>query len=249
MDNQLEQLLSDFDLKEESGRKQAYSACIKYANKHLSEAKEFNLFIAAAAKELGQVPIRKDIVKQNIQETGGEKLHLTYSPQNGPVLTGNNQGLLYLSSILSQLAQGNEYGEHTHLYNGEPPMFGNSYSLTIYYEDDSWFWKYANKNTETPEDTTPTRSILPEDIFAFLISDQIPPSMPISANRIYPVKAVHKYEKQSVWIKDIRKNNDRVYVFSFENDHGGRMQLGFDLDDTSLLFFRKEDLDLLKKQI
>ena len=66
------------------------------------------------------------------------RLHLTYFPESGPVLIGNRDGLRYLSDLCAVLAAAPEPSastpaEHTHLNVGKPPLFGSSYSLTLYH--------------------------------------------------------------------------------------------------------------------
>lgn len=246
--DQLKQILSKHDLQSEEARKKAYQECGKYADENIPNNVEYNAFMEKAAKKLNQTMIRKDTVKANIEESGREKLHLTYSPEGGPVLTGNQEGLVYLSKLAHQLAQAKEQGGHTHLYAGDPPLFGDSYPLTIYYEEDQWFWRYSKEDQKIPKTNIPERSINPDRIYAFLVTDRVPPTLPFSANRIYKVLSVEKYQDQSVWIKQIREDRNRVYVVSFINNQDQKWRYGVDLDDPDVIFLREEDCTQLKQQ-
>jgi len=199
----------------------------------------------AAAHKLHQVPIRMDVASGELELTGSEKLHLDYSLANGPVLTGNETGLLYLSRIINNLARIKEPGEHSHFYNAEPPLAGDSYPLTIYYEADAWFDRHAKKST--PSKQIAERTISPENLYAFVILDSIPPTLPISRQSVYPILSVEPYREQRVWIKAIRESTDRLYVLTLADDNEQPFQFGIDLDDPTVVLFQKENLSRLYK--
>lgn len=244
---EMESILSKHDLQQEEGRKAAYQECSRFAENAIADNKAFNDFMKRAAKKLDQVPVRKDLTKGGIRETGQEKLHLTYSQETGPVLTGNKEGLNYLSQIVQQLSALETPGEHTHFYMGEHPLFGDSYPLTVYYEDEAWFWRYSKRTPEEKEYKIPERSIDPVGIHAFLIMDPVPPTMPFSGNKVYLVQSVERYKDQAVWIKRIREELTRVYVVTFINDQGQPFRYGIDLDDQSVVLLRREDCQQLNR--
>lgn len=244
----IEKLISEFDIKSEIGRKTAYAKCVDYAKENLKSPKNFNSFVAEAAKMLEQIPIRKDVAAASVPASGNEKLHLTYSQENGPVLTGNKTGLLYLSRLLANLADSDKTGEHTHLYYGEFPMYGKTFPLTIYLEDDFWLFKHANVPPETekvPAAKRQKRNIDPNKIVAFAIFDDIPPTIPITRNNIYKVRSCVKYRDQKVWVKGVSDKSDRLFVFEFIGNDDITHQIVFDLDDLTILFITERDIKKL----
>lgn len=244
----IEKLISGFNINSELDRKTAYNMCIDYAKENFKAPRDFNSFIAQAAKILDQVPYRKDVVTELTPVSGDEKLHLTYSQQTGPVLTGNKSGLSYLSRLLANLAASEESGEHSHLYYGEFPMYGKTFPLTIYLEDDSWFSEYANKPPETeeaPPVKRPQRDLNPSTIVAFVVFDDVPPTLPIIKGNIYKVQSCTKYKDQNVWVKGISDKSDRLFVFTFNSDDCIAHQIAFDLDDPTMFFLTKGDVEKL----
>jgi hypothetical protein len=241
----IENLISGFDIKSELGSKKAYTKCIDYANENFKAPKDFNSFIAEAAKMLDQMPYKKDVVAETVPTSGDEKLHLSYSKEVGPVLTGNKSGLSYLAGLVGKLAVLEDAGEHTHLRYGEFPMYGKTFSLTIYLEDDSWFIKHANKTPDT-EKAVPIkrkqRDLNPNTVIAFAIFDYAPPTLPVIKGNIYKVKSCVKYKDQKVWVKGISDESDRLYVFEFDDDSGVSNQFALDLDDPTVLFLTKNDI-------
>lgn len=236
----IRELIKEFDLTSETHRKQAYKKCKAYADKTFTDNNAFNAFFKVAANILNIPPLVKDTAKQNVNRTGSEKLHLTYAKNSGPVLTGNRDGLKYLAQILESLAASQQKGSHTHFYRGEFPMFGDTFPLTIYYDDDAWFETYAD--TEEPLETIPVRSIEPDEIKALLINEEIPPDFNLTKGKLYRVQTLEAYNNQSVMIKSIREEDDRVYVFSLSDDTGSPVRIGLDLDDFTVLYFTAQML-------
>ncbi len=245
----IEKLISGMDVNSGSGRKKAYNKCIDYAEKNFKSPMDYNSFVAQAAKILDQVPCRKDTAAVSTPSTGNEKLHLTYSQQTGPVLTGSKSGLLYLSKLLANLAASEEENDHTHLYHDEFPMYGKTFPLTIYLEDDSWFLKHANESSgteQTPEVEHPYRQLDPNSIAAFAVLDEVPPTMPIIKGNIYKVQSCKKYKNEDVWIKGISEESERLFLFTFENDENVLSQIALDIDDPAIFFLTKDDVEKLK---
>jgi len=247
-DKIIEQLVSEFELNSDTGRKKAYEKCIEYADYNLDNTLDYNLFLDIAGERLKQDPVRKDIARRLVNQSAEEKLHLTYSKESGPVLTGNASGLSYLSDIIKNLSEATMSGEHSHFYYHEPPLQGNSYPLTIYLEDDDWFAKHASndkicdKNGSTKHKF---RDINIEKIEAFLLCDKVPLELMMTPNKIYKVASCEKYKGQDVWVKEVREQTDRTFVFKFERDDGGLQELALDLDDRTVFFLTKDDLSQL----
>jgi len=245
----IEKLISGLDINSKSGKKKAYNKCIDYAEENFKEPKDYNSFVAQAAKMLDEVPCRRDVAAVSTPSTGNEKLHLTYSQQTGPALTANKSGLLYLSKLLENLAASEEENDHTHLYHDEFPMYGKTFPLTIYLEDDSWFSKYANESPETeqaPEAEHQQRELDPNSIAAFAVLDEVPPTMPIIKGNIYKVQSCKKYKGEDVWIKAISEESERLFLFTFNNDDNVLSQIALDIDDPTIIFITKDDVEKLK---
>lgn len=244
-DKIIEQLISEFELDSETGRKKAYQKCIEYADLNLDDTSDYNPFVTRASERLGQENIHKDIARRTVEESGDEKLHLTYSKESGPVLTGNASGLSYLSRVIKNLSETTMNSEHSHFYYGEPPLYGNSYPLIIYLEDDDWFVKHAQDDKEKEghgETKYKYRNIDVDKIVAFLVSDRLPPGFMMTPNKIYKVSSCEKYKDQDVWIKRIRDKTDRLFIFKFTRDDDEIEEIALDLDDEKVLFFAEADL-------
>ena len=247
-DKIIKQLISKFDFDSETDRKKAYQKCIEYADQKLDYTFHYNPFVEKAAETLGQETIRKDISRRMVEESGDEKLHLIYSKESGPELTGNASGLSYLSEVMKKLSEATMNGEHAHFFYGEPPLYGNSYPLTIYLEGDDWFRKIdqddkkkkGNRKTEYKH-----RDIDIDKIVAFLVSDRVPPDFMMTPNKIYKISSCEKYKDQDVWIKKIRETTDRLFIFKFTRDDDEIEEIALDLDDEKVLFFAKDDLTQL----
>ena len=244
----LKQLISKFEIDSETDRKKAYQKCIEYADQNLDNTFHYNPFIKKVAETLGQVPIRKDISRRIVVESGNEKLHLIYSKESGPQLTGNASGLSFFSEVLKKLSEATMNGEHAHFFYGEPPLYGNSYPLTIYLESDDWFRKIDQDDKKKQKNSKTEykhRDIDTEKIVAFLISDKVPSELLITPNKIYKVSSSEKYEDKDVWFKKIREETDRVYIFQFRRDDNEIEEIGLDIDDEKVLFFTKDNLSQL----
>lgn len=87
-----------------------------------------------AAERLKQPYMHYSIVERMTHLPEGARLHLFYSERHGPTLTGNPDGLRYLSDLCARLADTDVPHEHVHLYEGKLLLFGNSYRLTLYHE-------------------------------------------------------------------------------------------------------------------
>jgi len=241
-------VIKEFDVSSEESRKKAYNKCIEYAKEKFKSGKDFNSFIGQAAEMLGQVAVRKDVIAESVLASGGEKLNLVYTPQTGPVLTGNKTGLSYLSNLLANLAGSKEPGMHTHLFADQFPMTGQTYPLTVYIEDDKWFLEVAQKSEQAekaPAAQFPRRDIEPDEIIAFSVLGALPPMLPVVAGNIYKVLSCEKYKDQDVLQKFISEKSDRLFVFEFDSAEGAAKQMALDLDDPAVLFITRREIKKL----
>lgn len=246
--NLIEKLISGFDLKSEIDRRRAYLKCIEYANENFDFSPDYNPFIAAAANVLGQKPVVVDFLKKTVEETGDEKIYLTFIEDTGPEMTCNRTGFIYLSKLLYQMSQAKAGGEHIHLSYGEPPLCGDSFPINIYFENEEWFEKNVETdNNDDGAEETEVRDINPEEIVAFLIINDVPPPLLMSKAKIYRVLSVDKYGEQKVWNKSIREDKERMFIFTFKRDDGEEQELALDLDDDSVIFFTRAELEQIKE--
>ncbi len=246
----IEELLAPYDLSREVERKKAYQACEEYAHEHIRGRLEYNSFMETVGTRLNMPPtLRSSLVDELGEVPESAKLHLTFNPQVGPELTGNTEGLRYLSAVLTELARHAIEHDHTHLYADRPPLYGGGYPLTIYHEPDPWFEKLDKRESEEDRerDIVP-REIEPSEIAALCLLGEVPPDMLLTKGRPYRVLSVAPYEGQEVWEKYIREGKERFFLFTIVNDDGKREAFGFDLDDPELLFFSKEAITSLCDQ-
>jgi hypothetical protein len=257
----LDGLLVGTDMDDEVSRKMAYNACLAYAEQKLTGDFAANAFMALAAERLGQVRVHFGIVKGIIPLPDDARLHLRYASQGGPVLTGNRDGLRYLSDLCAALADsplpdGSGPEEHVHLYDGEPPMFGSSYAMTLYHSADEWFDRYgivpegeAETDPESAADAAPPREIAPEQVAAleFLEEDDtvIPPMLYLRYGKMYRVLKCRPYlPDEEIPSKPTASGSEsRMHVFTFRDDAQEIFEIGLDLDDTGIHYFTRSDLE------
>lgn len=257
--NILDDLLAGADMHDEVSRKMAYNACLAYAEQNLAGTPEVNVFMALAAERLGQARIHFSIIKGMVPLLEEARLHLRFVEEGGPVLTGNTDGLRYLSNLCAALAdmplsEGPE--EHAHLYAGEPPMFGTSYELTVYHSADTWFDRHAARlddaeGEEVTEDAVapPPREIAPEQIAAieFFEDEKIPlpPPLYLRYDKLYRVLSCRVYSpEEEVWTKPPSSGGEgRMHVFRFRDDAQEIFEIALDLDDAGIHYFTKNDLE------
>jgi hypothetical protein len=240
----IQELIKGINLDVDLERKKAFNKCVEYADKKLRDSLDYNYLISMAAKQLNQTPLMKDITSF-VQTDGNEKLHLSYSEKQGPVLCGNESGLAYLSEVLRLLSKSNMDADHVHLYYGEHPLYGNSYPLTIYKEKDIWFEEHAVGKESKPEEPIQQRDLNPSEIRSLLFPIPPPPPLLLTQNKLYKIISVEKFRDQEVWKKAIRQSNDRMFVFEFLDDGGNTVSFAFDLDDTAVFFLTQKDLQQL----
>jgi hypothetical protein len=239
----INEIVSGFNLESDLEKRKAYMKCVEYAelNLHLDE---YNMFIFEAAKKLGQMRIITDYIKSDIQLEGDEKINIDYDENSGFIISGNKEGLVYLSRVMRNLANSKMEGSHVHLYNDEPPIVGSSYSAVIYIESEEWFEKQiTGVNQEELVKDIDTRNIDVNEIVGLIILEEVPPPLLMSKGKIYKVLSYRKYkDEDKVWKKIIRDEKHRMYVFSIKRDDGEINELALDLDDLNLLFITKDEI-------
>lgn len=243
----IDEIIKEYNYASELDRRRAYIKCIEYADENYDFTDDYNSFLEEAADALGQKRMYKETVKASVRLNGKEKIQLMFNENNGHELIANADGLAFLSRVLRNLAKSRLPGEHAHLHYSEPPLYGDSFPLTIYYEDDVWFDKYAVKLEEAGlfedfEETVETRDISGEDIRAFISVEITPPSLMMTRGKIYHAISVEKYEGQDIWKKEIRADLSRLYIFKFVRDDGDIQQLALDIDDEDFFFYTENDL-------
>lgn len=239
----METLITGCDLSNEAGRKEAFDRCLRYADEHLGQSLDCNVFLAEAARRLGQTQVMKDVISSIVPVPSEARLHLAYQAEVGPVLSGNVAGLKYLAELILTLAQAPLDGEHVQLDWNHPPVIGDSYGLLVYREADAWFEEGAD---EWPEDDGPddlTRNdVKPEEVLAVQFLGELPPGPALRVNRVYLVQTKSKFGGDDVYYKPIREDDSRIWVFSVRDDQGNVLRLGLDLDDPDLNFLTRADL-------
>lgn len=255
----LDELLAGTDMDDEVSRKMAYNACLACAEELLTENPTVNVFVALAAERLGQVHVYFDVIKNTVPMPGNARLRLRYKEDApDPELTGNTEGLRYLSDLCAALASvppltrtGSE--DHLHLDAGEPPMVGNSYGLTIYHSADAWFDRFANppedgKETEM-EAAPPPREVAPEQVAAIEFYHEedlvIPPEFYLRYDKLYRVLNCRPYLLgDEVPLKPSAGGGEgRMHVFTFRDDAQEIFEIALDLDDAGIHYFTKNDLE------
>lgn len=240
----INELTSGFDLSTEVGRKEAYNWCCDYARENLSQSAECNLFLAEAAKALGQVRVHMDIIEKTAAPSGAEKIHMAFDGYSECELTGNRSGLAYLSRVFKVLSETPLESEHIHFTKGDPAVQGNSHGLTVFYEPDVWFDKYTKGFEEDAEPFIPERKVAAGAVLALCVTVDFPPTLYMSKDKIYRVVKYEEYDgKENIVAKRIRDSFARMYAFTLVDDRGEELKLAFDLDDSNVVFLTSGDLE------
>ena len=257
----LEALLVGVDMEDDVSRKMGYNACLAHAQQELDADPDVNQFIAMAAERLGQVRVHLGVVKGIVSMPEEARLHLRYAPEEGPTITGNADGLRYLSALCAALADFPAPSieapeEHVHLYQNEPPMFGQSFGLTIYHSSEEWFDLHAiaPDDAETvaedaAQTSPPPREITPEQVAAIEFFQQddlpLPPPLYLRYDKLYRVLDRRPHHTgDGAWAKRLSEEEDiRMYVFSIRDDAQERFEIALHLDDPSVHYFTRSDLE------
>jgi hypothetical protein len=265
MDNELDYnqildtLLVDTDMNDEVSRKMAYNACLTCAEELLADDLTVNVFVALAAERLGQVHVYFDVIKDAVPMPENARLRLRYKEDApDPELTGNTEGLRYLSDLCTALANsllietpGSE--EHVHLDSGEPPLWGDSYGLTIYRSADAWFDRHAVAADKADADgtvqNTPSREVAPEQVAAIEFLEEedtlIPPPLYLRHHKLYRILNCRAYSSgEGVPSKTTNSGSEsRMHAFTFRDDAQEIFEIALDLDDTGIHYFTRRDLE------
>ncbi len=252
-------LLVGTDMSDDVSRQMAYNACLTYAEEHLAGDFAANTFIALAAQRLGQMRVHYGVIKGMVPLPDDARLHLEYAEQGGPVLTGNQNGLRYLSDLCAALAasplpDGTGPEEHVHLYDGEPPMFGSSHALTLYHSADDWFDRHGaapenDADTDNADNPAPPRDIAPEQIAAVEFYEDgkipVPPPLYLRYDKLYRVLNCRPYAAdEEVWSKPPASGGEgRMHVFTFRNDAQEIFEIALDLNDAGIHYLTRSDLE------
>lgn len=242
-DRVIEELSTGMDLSRPEGREAAYAECIQYAEKQMAGDLKCNLFLAHAAAKLGASQVMRDVVREMVPLSDQALLHLGYDPVEGPVITGNREGLQYLSNLLKVLSQAPMLGEHAHLFWDEAPFYGETSGLAVYLEDDDWFVDSAFDYANGEEDSVSLRREISGDrVMAVQFLYPLSSSLRVSPSKIYVVQETVKQCGDEVWQKPIREDNSRMWVFTIRDDQGRSLRVGLDLDDPEINFLGRDDL-------
>ena len=244
-EKELDSIIKIYDLDSDEQRKQAYIECVKYADAHYANTCEINPFLTEAAEILKhQDYFVKDAIYSMTPFDNTEKVNMECSKSNGPTITANRSGLIYLSKLLLNLSKANATGDHVHLRCDKRPMTGKSFPLTIFFENDAWFSKHVDTEdaVQKQEQVIVQREIDPFSIVGVVFTRPAPPTFQIRPLNFYKVLHTEKYTDQKVWKRKLRETNIRLYVFTFLDDSNVTVKYALDLDDKEIFFLSQKDL-------
>jgi len=244
-DEVIDDLVTGFDLTREEEKNKAYKNCLSYAEKNMAKDPLCNAFLAHAAERLGTTKVMRDVVREIVPMPDTAQMHAAYDYMDGLVITGNREGLKYLAKLLEVLADTPLSGEHVHLYWDEPPLTGETYSVTVYKEEDEWFDANAYDYYSAQEDELdrPRRDLDPRRVIAMQFLAPLCSTLEVSAGKVYLVEEVVKRCSEDVWTKLIRDDESRLWVFTIRDDSGEKTRLALDIDDPEMLFLTKNELE------
>lgn len=250
VDALIDRVLRGEETESELGRVRAYRRCVRYAEEKLYNAHVCNLFLLRAAERLGQPPLAVPVVLNRVPLEEGAKITFYYADDEGPVLVGNREGLRYLGRICTELADSPLPGENVVLDEGYAPFAGDSYGLTVYYEDEDWF-AAAEEGLEGEfvanwEAEIQGRIVRSEDIVAVQLSGPVPGSLALSPQKLYQVSSLEPYRAEpEVVRKPYRSETEQVRVVSLLDDDGQPVRLAVDLDDPDVTYYYDWHLEQL----
>jgi hypothetical protein len=242
----LNSIIRKYDLASDVQRQQAYFECITYADTHYANTFDINPFLKEAAEILKQEYVVKDAIYGMTPFDKTERVVLKYKKLHGPTITANKSGLIYLSKLLLNLSNAKIMGEHVHLWCDKHPMAGDTFPLTIYIEDDTWFSKHDDSEDadQKPEPKIEQRDIDPFSIVGVVFTKSGPPTIQLVPLKFYKIQQIEKYTDQKVWKKKVRDiDNNRLYVFTFLDDSNVSVRYAMDLDDKEIFFLSQKDLE------
>jgi hypothetical protein len=243
-DRVIDELTSGIDLTRAEGRENAYNKCVSYAESHMADDLWCNAFLAHAAGRLGTTQVMRDVVRRIVPLPERAQVHVAFDQHEGVVITGNREGLTYLSELLRVMAGAPLMGEHAHLYWDSAPLCGETYGCVLYLEDDDWFDNYAYDyySSQEGEPTFSRRDIEADRVMAVQFKYPLACSLDLEPNKVYIVRQVVKRCGDEVWQKPVRDDDSRLWIFSIKDDKSEEIRIGLDLDDPDLNFLTREEL-------
>jgi hypothetical protein len=242
----ISELTSGFDLTVETQRKSAYIKCYEYARENLMQSEECNLFLEEAAKVLEQSPINLKIIDKMAEPSGAERINLVYNSTYGIILSANRPGLSYLARVMEFLSKTPVESQYVYFGDDTPPMEGDTYGLTVYYEPEEWFDRYTKGYDEKDEPYIAERKIAAGAVVALVLTEAAPLRVYLDKGKIYRVIKFEEYDgKKAIPSKRIRENFNRMYVFTLMDDRGQEIDIALDLDDENVVYFAMSDLGQL----
>jgi len=250
----IKEILSRYDLSKREGRNAAYEDCIEYAETKMVGDLRCNTFLRTAAQMLEKDPVEFDVIRDIVEMPDGARIDIAYDDRHGFMLTANNEGIEYLIDLLALLAEAPE-GEHVHLFNDEDPLSPISFNAVIYHESSEWF-KKAEDEVNEQKQVNPARKrvIQPEEIFAVQLVGNLPEDIPVLRDKIYRtdriIDKVPDYDDEDViddkmWRKPFAGDKDRYVCIEITDDYSEDFKLILNLDDSDVIFFKKDDLEHL----
>jgi hypothetical protein len=126
-------------------------------------------------------------------------------------------------------------------------MQGDTYGLTVFFEPDEWFDRYAQNYERDDEPFIPVRKIAAGAVIALCVTVDFPPTFYMSKDKVYRVMKYEEYDgRDGIAAKRIRESTARIYTFTLVDDRGEDMKFAFDLDDTGVVFFTSGDLEQVR---
>lgn len=241
----LDTIIAECETTSAEGRQKAFERCLDYADRHLGKSLECNLFLAWAAERLGQSRVMKQVVQEMVNRAETARLHVGYQPDWGMVLTGNAEGLKYLSDLLSLLAEAPVEGEFIKMEPEDEEIIADSFGLIVFREDEDWF-EAVEEEYELQEDedyaVLSRRKLDPGKVFGLQFLSDPPAGINVQRNKVYIVQEVKKRTSEEIFEKLIREDSDNLWVFSFNDDNYDNITLALDLEDPDLNFLTRADM-------
>ena len=244
----LEDILRRCDLSNPEECHKAVLEGFAFAKEQLCDDPDCNLFLEELAQRTGSMPIHLEWVTESVEPTGQERLHGRVDEHNGINLYFNRPALRYVAKILENLSRAKVDGEHVHFFADEEPLTTVSLPMVVYLEPDEFFDQIEEKPEEvesTGEEVQVRRVVDPQDIIAIQIMAAIPPLLGLTPGKTYPARWVGAWHTDAeVWHKEFGEP-ERAHIFEFEDNTGKRIAHAFNLDDPTVSFITRGDMELL----
>jgi len=237
----LDEILENFDISHDFGRRQAWESVLDYATDNLTDAPECDDFLAEASSRLGFAEVSRESLCERVRLPKGAWVDIWISDEDDEVaITGTAEGLQYLIDVLRRLKGSSDPGEHVHLDRAMLPMTENSANLVLFKEEEQWFTGAPDAALEP----YPPREIETKSIYAIQSIHFPPDDLPMTANRLYRVMSCELTENlDECGIKEFPDGDrERYRRFGFVADSGQRFQYIFHLDDPGVNFFTHREI-------